>query len=142
MGSSYNDVFGFFVDGTDVSDNIALIPGTSTPIAISNVNNSVNSEYFNDNDPSDLAPVPYPDFQYDGFTTSFTVSALGLGAGTHTISLQIADAGDDSLDSAVFIQASTFSDTPTDPKSVPDSGATVLLLAIGAAAIRAFRKLQ
>ena len=33
-GSSFNDVFGFFLDGTAVTDNVALIPGTDVPIAI------------------------------------------------------------------------------------------------------------
>jgi len=34
VGSSFNDVFGFFLNGK----NIALIPGTSIPVSINNVN--------------------------------------------------------------------------------------------------------
>lgn len=34
VNSSFNDVFGFFVNGV----NIALVPGTSTPVAINSVN--------------------------------------------------------------------------------------------------------
>ncbi len=41
----YNDVFGFFFEG----NNVALIPGTSTPVSIDNVNNGDHSAYYNDN---------------------------------------------------------------------------------------------
>ncbi len=34
VGSEYNDLFAFFVGGT----NYAVLPGTSTPVAINNVN--------------------------------------------------------------------------------------------------------
>jgi hypothetical protein len=125
VGSAFNDVFGFFLDGV----NIALIPATSTPVAINNVNTASNSDFYNNNDPSDTA-TPF-DIEYDGFTDVFTAEALGIGAGTHTIKLAIADAGDWVLDSGVFIQAGTFSDTPTDPNGVPDGG-SVGFIAAGA----------
>ena len=34
VDTTFNDVFGFFLDG----ENIALIPGTPTPVSINNVN--------------------------------------------------------------------------------------------------------
>jgi len=51
VGSSFNDVFGFFISGPGigVDVNIALIPGTSDAVAINNVNHIDNSEYFVDN---------------------------------------------------------------------------------------------
>ena len=128
--SNFNDVFGFFVDG----NNIALIPGTIIPVSINNVNggnpygnNSSHPQFYNNNDSSDGGP--YYNLEYDGFTDVFMAQALGLSAGTHHIKLAIADAGDDVLDSAVFIQAGTFSDKPTNP-SVPEP-ATVLLFSTG-----------
>lgn len=124
VGSDYNDVFGFFVDGV----NIALIPGTSTPVSINNVNNGANAAYYNDNDPGDTA-TPY-NIEYDGFTDVFTAMASGLGAGSHTMTIAIADAGDHILDSAVFLQAGTFSDTPTPNDPIPEP-ATVTLLGLG-----------
>ncbi len=130
--SSYNDVFGFFVDGV----NIALIPGTSTPVSINNVNggnpygsNSSYPEYYNNNDLNDGGA--YYDLEYDGFTDIFMAQVLGLSAGTHHIKLAIADAGDYVLDSAVFIQAGSFSDEPTNP-SIPEPS-TVLLFSAGIA---------
>ncbi|NET44245.1 choice-of-anchor L family PEP-CTERM protein [Okeania sp. SIO2B3] len=122
--SEFNDVFGFFLNGT----NIALIPGTSTPVAINTVNggkplgtDASNPEFFNNNDPSEGGP--FFDVEYDGFTNVFTAQALGLSAGTHKIRLAIADAGDAFLDSAVFIEAKSFSDSLKEPetKSKPTS---------------------
>jgi len=130
VGSEFNDVFGFFVDGV----NIALVPGTTTPVAVNTVNNgsdgslgpvvpATNSEFFNDN-----ADGIY-DLQYDGFTDVFTASILGLSAGTHRIKLAIADNSDGFLDSAVFIQANSFSDEP--PVSTVPLPASVWLLGSG-----------
>ncbi|GGA17658.1 hypothetical protein CYANOKiyG1_31950 [Okeania sp. KiyG1] len=135
--SKFNDVFGFFLNGT----NIALIPGTSTPVAINTVNggkplgtDASNPQFFNNNDPSEGGP--FFDLEYDGFTNVFTAQALGLSAGTHKIRLAIADAGDAFYDSAVFIKANSFSDMledsettsePTpgpEPRSQPTSEAT------------------
>jgi hypothetical protein len=125
--SQFNDVFGFFLDGT----NIALIPGTKTPVAINNVNggnplgtNASNPRLFNNNDTSDGGP--FFDIEYDGFTSVFTAQALNIGSGNHTIKLAIADTSDYVLDSAVFIQAGSFSDKPLYPDPIyVDKGCTL-----------------
>jgi len=124
VGSAYNDVFGFFVDG----QNIALLPGTTTPVSINNVNLGSNSGSYINNSPGTA------NTQYDGLTTVLTASVLGLSAGVHTIKLAIADAGDFVLDSGVFIKAGSFSATPT--ASVPELDAkaglsALMLLAMG-----------
>ena len=115
--SGFNDVFGFFLDGA----NIALIPGSNTPVSINNVNggnpfgtNPVNSQFYNNNDPSDSGP-PSSNIEYDGFTDVFQAQALNLTPGAHTLKLAIADTNDGSLDSAVFIQGGSFGDTPVAP---------------------------
>jgi len=133
VDSDYNDVFAFFLDGMNVDDNVALIPGTSTPISINNVNNTTNSTYYNDNDPSDTS-TPFA-FEYDGFTSVFTIAMEGLNAGTHHLELSIADAGDHFLDSGVFFQGSSFADTPVDPTAPVPEPATILLFGTGLAGL-------
>ena len=136
VNSQYNDVFGFFLDGV----NIALIPLTTTPVAINNVNSGVNSAFYNDNDPSNGTPTPY-NLQYDGFTTVFQAKALGLAAGNHTIKLAISDRGDSILDSGVFIQGGSFSDTPLPPTGdVPDGGSTLALFGLGILGLAGLRR--
>lgn len=118
VGSQYNDVFGFFVDGV----NIALLPGTTTPVSINNVNAGANAGSFIDN--AGGAAI-----QYDGLTTVLSAVITGLSAGVHTIKLAIADAGDGILDSGVFIQAGSFTSTVVDvPELDARSGASALAL--------------
>ncbi|MBN1607425.1 MAG: choice-of-anchor L domain-containing protein [Polyangiaceae bacterium] len=135
VGSSFNDVFGFFVEG----ENIALVPGTSTAVSINNVHQAtsngygsfaaVNGEYYVNNTANSVAT------QYDGVTTVLTASILGLEAGnTYHMKLAIADAGDTILDSGVFIQGGSFSSKPTAVPELSSSSATsaLALLAMGA----------
>ena len=138
--ANVNDVFAFYVDNT----NIALLPGSTTPISINTVNggnpfgtNAQNPQFFNNNAGGTFA------FEYDGFTDVFTVSALGLGTGQHNIRLAIADGGDGILDSGVFIQGGSFTPTQPDPTpspGVPDSGSTLLLAGLGALALGALQR--
>ena len=101
---SFNDVFAFFLDG----ENIALVPGTTTPVSVDNVNNFSNAEFYKDNDPSDLGtPTPFR-VEYDGFTVVLTAQAVLEPGVPHHIKLALADAGDSALDSAVFLAASSF----------------------------------
>ena len=119
--SGFNDVFAFFISGPGIvgSRNIALIPGTNTPVAINSVNNGsqganasfppqcislANSQYYVGNPPNGIIS------QMDGFTVPLTATATGLTAcETYHIKLAIADAGDGIYDSAVFLEANSFS---------------------------------
>ena len=118
VGSPFNDVFGFYLNEV----NVATVPGTSTPVSINNINNGLNSSYYNDN-----ANGTNP-FEYDGFTDVLAVSMTGLTPGKlYNLTLSIADAGDYILDSGVFLQASSFSDTPNPVAPVPEPSTLVLL---------------
>lgn len=133
VGSKYNDVFGFFMDGV----NHALIPSTSTSVAINNVNNGSYSAYYNDNDPSNGTPTPFA-FEYDGFTDVFQCSFTGLNVGQlYTVKLAIADAGDYILDSGVFLKGESFSNEP-EPE-IPEP-ATMLLMGTGLSGLIAARR--
>ncbi len=134
VNSKYNDVFAFLLDGT----NIALIPGTDTPVAINTVNNgpgdnpegfpmdSSHPEYFNNNDLDDVEP-PYYDIEYDGFTVVFAATA-DIGEGTHHIKLAITDVYDPFWDSGVFIEEGSFSFVPTtNATPVADAGENITI---------------
>lgn len=109
VDSEYNDVFGFFVDG----QNIALIPGTTIPVAINNVNNGnpfgvgtpSHPEFYVNNDLDDGGP--FLDTEMDGLTTVFAATAQMTPNVKHHMKLAIADAGDELYDSNVFIEGSS-----------------------------------
>jgi hypothetical protein len=115
VGSTFNDVFGFFVSGPGISGpfwngavNIALIPGTNDPVAINSVNSFVNSEYFVVNTGQILA-------QYDAYTTPLHACIGGLQIGeAYHIKLAIADVSDSMLDSGVFLSGNSFVQACTD----------------------------
>jgi hypothetical protein len=102
----FNDVFGFFLNG----NNIAFIPGTTTPVSINNVNLDSNAGDYINNDffPPDVAPV---DTEMDGLTVVFPAQATVTPNQTNHIKLAIADANDYALDSNVFIKSGSFSST-------------------------------
>ena len=118
--SQFNDVFGFFVNGGEYSnENIALIPGTDPPIPVSinNVNNGTvgsNGEAGNCSDLQLANSAFYVDnadgtnIEYDGYTTTLTAVIAVVPGTEYTIKLAIADAGDGALDSGVFLEGESF----------------------------------
>ncbi|PSJ71775.1 hypothetical protein C7N43_37625, partial [Sphingobacteriales bacterium UPWRP_1] len=107
VGTGFNDVFAFFISGPGIAgqQNIALIPGTAIPVTINDVNDGSYAAYYV-NTPNNAAYT-----QFDGLTTTLTAFKDGLTpCETYHIKLAIADAGDEILDSGVFLEANSFSD--------------------------------
>ena len=111
----FNDVFGFFVNGT----NCAKVPDTDIPVSIDTINggnpfgseNASHPDLYRNNEIADgSAPI---DTEMDGLTVVLTCTATVTPGEPNTAKLAIADAGDAQLDSAVFLEAGSFSSGPT-----------------------------
>ncbi|MCB9184823.1 MAG: choice-of-anchor L domain-containing protein [Flavobacteriales bacterium] len=105
VGSQYNDVFGFFISGPGIAGdpgigndhNIALIPGTSTAVAINNVNEGLNSQYYQYN-------AGGQQLQMDGYTQGLMARSPVQPCQTYHLKLVVADASDRKFDSWVFVE--------------------------------------
>ncbi len=118
VSSSFiNDAFGFFISGPGItgpfssnSKNIALIPGTTLPVTMFNLNLNSNGAYYFDNGDgqgSGTAPDGLT-VQYDGFTVPLTAVAHVQCGLTYHIKIAIGDGGDGMIDSGVFLEAGSF----------------------------------
>lgn len=112
VNSSFNDVFGFFISGpnpiagTYTNYNIAHIPNTTVPVAINNVHSGSYAQYYVDNQ-----ALAGQTIVFDGFTTVITAWAHVVPCVNYHIKIAIADVGDSSYDSAVFLEANSFGTT-------------------------------
>ncbi len=125
--TSFNDVFGFFVNGV----NRALLPDGITVVSINNVNAGNiggsgspipnNPSFYRNNDCSDL-PCPNIDTAADGLTVVLALTAdVNPGVMNH-MKLAVADAGDQALDSWVFIQGGSLTVAENCTNLIDDDG--------------------
>jgi subtilisin-like proprotein convertase family protein len=101
---SFNDVFAFYISGPGITgqENIALIPGTTSPVSIDNVNAVTYSQYYVDN-------LDGLEIQFDGYTTDLTASRSGLTpCQTYHLRMVIADIQTANRNSAVFLKENSF----------------------------------
>lgn len=113
--STYNDVFGFFISGPGIAgtQNLALLPSTTTPVTINNVNHVNNTAYYVNNTTDVICQTGVPcctnDCSLDGWTTPLTATITNLiPCATYHIKLAIADITDGLVFSAVFLKANSF----------------------------------
>ncbi len=104
VGSSFNDIFGFFINGINplgnnyTNENIAIIPGTSAPVCVNNVNATTNTSYFIDN-------AAGSSIVFDGFTTVLLAQISVVPLTSYHLKMAIADVSDGIFDSGIFLKA-------------------------------------
>lgn len=118
VNSIYNDVFAFIVDGEGVKqENLAVIPFTNATVTVNNINPLKNKGYYIDNPVAVKGKKTKTDLnktiQFDGLTVLLTAECAVVPGKKYHIKIAIADAGDNVLDSGVFIEGGSFSSTKT-----------------------------
>lgn len=108
VGSNYNDVFAFFISGKGIKNvkNLAVVPGTKTPVSVNSINNgggsyskkASNPTYFISNLDGSVG------IEYDGLTKLMEIKQAVIPYETYHIKLAIADVSDASYDSGVLIE--------------------------------------
>lgn len=119
--SQFNDAFAFFVSGPGIPTptNIALIPNSTAPVTITNINDqgcALYPQYYINNQGN-------PFFTHNGLTQVFIAETKVQPCQTYHLKLVIADVVDSDFDSGVFLQAKSLSSnvvalnniTQTDP---------------------------
>lgn len=107
----YSDAFAFLLtDSMNNTTNLAVIPGTNTPILVTNIHpdngatcGGANEEYFGEYIAYNEGPIAF-----DGRTGVFTAQSAVIPGENYTIKLVIADDRDNIYDSGVFLKAGSF----------------------------------
>lgn len=107
--STYNDVFGLILSGPGITNdpglsgkNIALLPN-GLPVTINNVNDRFCG------DDTYYVGGPFNSIEYGGMTAPMTAYSQVTPGQTYHIKIVVADAVDRNYDSAVFLEANSFS---------------------------------
>ena len=108
---TFGDVFAFILtDSKGVSTNLAVLPNNKLPVSVTSIRPGVDGEcggkniaYFDKINGEDSA------ISFHGQTTSLTAESPVVPGSSYTIKLVIADNRDSKVDSAVFLEAGSFS---------------------------------
>lgn len=118
--SFFNDVFGLFLSGPGISGpytnnavNVALIPGTQTPVSINTVHGGLNNDPLNAlcpavNEQYYINNTQSATVAYDGLTEALVATAVVVPGETYTFKLAVGDVMDNIYDSGVFLEAFSF----------------------------------
>jgi hypothetical protein len=136
VASLFNDTFATFVNGT----NVALIPGTTSPVQIHTLNCGVgdtvapgsgpNCGQFVDNWNADGTLGRNRGINLGGFSTTFSMTADVNANATNTMYIVIGDVRDARQDSAVFLASGSLIAVP-EPGALQLLGVAAAMLVIG-----------
>ncbi len=125
VNSNFNDAFAFMISGPGIpggTQNLAVLPGTTTPVSINTINNGddntypgpcTNCAYYVDNENENI-------IEYDGYTTPLQAMSPVTPCEVYHLEMVIADVGDGSYDSAILLEANSLSSigTSIDPPTI------------------------
>lgn len=128
INKGVNDVFAFILvhSASGVRTNLAILPGTNSPVTIDNVNHLKHSDHYISNgvwdensvlkwkDNLELGEYAY-NFQFDGLTTWLEAKADVIPGEAYVLKIAIADAGDGAYDSAVLLKKNSLKSKPSKP---------------------------
>lgn len=97
VNSPFNDIFGFFIYNPEAY-NISMVPNTSLPVAINNVNDGLNAAYYIDNE-----TAANPDIALDGMTTPLPAIFEATAGASYHVKIAVMDVADQIFDSGVFL---------------------------------------
>lgn len=114
----FSDVFAFLLTDLTTNDqtNLAVIPGTYTPVTVKNIRDSANNSSCLSNNPTLFSKYNITDpstsaTNLKGETVLLTASSTVIPNRTYRIKLAIGDYYDSNYDSAVFIKGGSFTTT-------------------------------
>lgn len=121
---TFSDAFAFILTdlATNTVQNLAVVPGTTTPIEVTNIRPevigqcpAVNEQFFEQynfdgvaNPNVNTVPAAQAVINFNGQTVPLTAEASVVAGGNYTIKLVVADETDTAFDMAVFLEASSF----------------------------------
>src|SRR5690606_20681657 len=123
---SFSDAFAFFLTDIDtgVTENLAIVPGTTDPISVITIRKGIHSPpgsaNCGDSNPEYFHELYYPNGQfngqlplinpinYRGWTVPMTAASEVVPGKTYRIKMVIQDKGDAAVDSAVFLEGGSF----------------------------------
>lgn len=111
VNTEFNDIFAFFISGPGIEGdpnignqkNIAVLPGTNTPVQINSVSQLENWQYFRNNELGRSLEYDGMIADFLGVKKSLTARAQVEPCQTYHLKLAIADRRDYAYDSGVFI---------------------------------------
>lgn len=109
VDKGFNDAFAFILTDLETKEkkNLAVVPGTSLPVQIDNINHNKNTNLFLPNTRGSNSSY-LKLLEYDGLTQVLTAQSEVVPGRCYRIKIAIADVDDRMLDSSVILKEKSF----------------------------------